>query len=258
MSLPKRIRSRRWCFTINNYTEDQLVSLSQVFQGDEYVIGREVGEEGTKHLQGYLRFKNQKDFDYLKKLMPEAHIEKCKGKHEDNIKYCTKDGNYITNIDFRTAQEKIRDEVLNDEYENVVWKEWQQQVIDIIDGKPDKRKIFWYFEKEGNVGKSYLCKYLVLTRNVIICDGKKDNIFNQVSKMLEQGIQPSIVLLDIPRTYNEHVNYSAIESLKNGCMYSGKYEGTQCVFKIPHVVIFSNEEPDYSAMSADRWDVRLI
>lgn len=235
-----------------------LDTITQELSSAEYVIGKEVGESGTRHLQGYVRFKNAKSFEVLKKIMPEAHIEKCKGKHEDNIKYCTKDGDFLTNMDFRSAQQKIKDEVLESEYSDVVWRDWQQRVIDIIDGPVDNRKVYWFYDRTGNVGKSYLCKYLVITRNVIICDGKKDNIFNQVSKMMEEGIQPTVILLDIPRTYNDHVNYSAIESLKNGCLYSGKYEGSQCIFKIPHVIIFSNELPDYSAMSEDRWDVVQI
>lgn len=86
-------RSLGWCFTINNPTEeDSLVSLTEAAQ---YVIaGKEVGEEGTPHLQGYCFFKTLKSLVQLKKLLPRAHLEMQKGTSEQAIEYCKKDGDY--------------------------------------------------------------------------------------------------------------------------------------------------------------------
>jgi hypothetical protein len=54
------------------------------------------------------------------------------------------------------------------------------------------------------------------------------------------------------------VNYGAIEQIKNGLLFSGKYEGGQCVFNQPHVIVFANAEPKEEQMSMDRWDIREI
>lgn len=89
-----RLRSRRWCFTLNNWTE---VEMSQCLtEFDSFIIGQEVGENGTPHLQGYVEFKNQKDLSCLKKILSRAHWEKAKGSRGDNIAYCSKGGIYNT------------------------------------------------------------------------------------------------------------------------------------------------------------------
>ena len=158
----------------------------------------------------------------------------------------------------RTKKEKLKELVLEDEYKEVKWKPWQTEVLKILKDKPDRRKIHWFWEETGNIGKSYLCKYLALTQNIIICEGKKTDVFNQVREALEMGKDINIVICDIPRSSQEYLNYGALEQLKNGMMYSGKYEGGQCIFKIPHVICFANELPIMSKMSKDRWDIREI
>lgn len=55
------------------------------------VYGREKGESGTPHLQGYIRFKNQRNFNAVRKLLPRAHVEICKDVGAA-IRYCKKDG----------------------------------------------------------------------------------------------------------------------------------------------------------------------
>jgi hypothetical protein len=52
-----------WCFTLNNYTTDELEFLSSSILGSgeyNYIIGKEIGESGTPHLQGYIGAKGGK------------------------------------------------------------------------------------------------------------------------------------------------------------------------------------------------------
>jgi hypothetical protein len=58
-------------------------------------VGKEVGEEGTPHLQGYVQFKNSVAFSTVKSMLSRAHIEVAKGTTEQNVAYCTKDGEFI-------------------------------------------------------------------------------------------------------------------------------------------------------------------
>lgn len=67
-----------------------------------------------------------------------------------------------------------------------------------------------------------------------------------------------LIVVDCPRSQQDYINYGAIEQIKNGLIFSGKYEGTQLVFNSPHVIVFANEPPDYSKMSMDRWNVVQI
>lgn len=83
-------RSRSFCFTLNNYTEEEERYI-QTWECDYLVYGREKGEEGTPHLQGLVKLKNAKSFASMKKLQPRAHWEVCKSVPA-SIVYCKKDG----------------------------------------------------------------------------------------------------------------------------------------------------------------------
>lgn len=87
-----RIRSRRWCYTLNNYLLKDKDQLSQLFMKEKYFIqGEEIGESNTPHLQGYVEFTNQKDLSFLKKINEKIHWEKAKGNRLQNKIYCSKD-----------------------------------------------------------------------------------------------------------------------------------------------------------------------
>lgn len=253
-------RAKSYAFTWNNFLEEDIENIVNYFVSlnSKYVIGREIGENETPHLQGYFCAKNQVRFSTLKNKFPKVHWEKAKGNLKQNYNYCTKDGNFITNIETEeNFREKLKNECLI-EYKNVVWKHWQQEIIDTCNEVADNRTINWYWEPDGNSGKSFLAKYLCITKNVVIAEGKKNDVFNQINTCIMQGRKPEIIILDIPRYNLEYINYGLIEQVKNGCVYSGKYEGGMCIFKSPHIFIFANEEPDIDKMSLDRWNIVRI
>jgi len=87
-------RSRNYCFTLNNYTEDVYQHLLSI-DAKYIIIGKEVGKEcGTPHLQGYMSFKNPRTLASCKKINSSAHWEACKGTPSQNRKYCVKDGGF--------------------------------------------------------------------------------------------------------------------------------------------------------------------
>jgi hypothetical protein len=67
-----------------------------------------------------------------------------------------------------------------------------------------------------------------------------------------------VCIFDLSRSQETHVNYEVIESIKNGVVFSPKYESRCAVYSIPHLIVFANFEPDKSKLSADRWDIRTI
>lgn len=103
-------RTRGYCFTINNYTDEELefcyCCLKDSFEF--VIVGEEVGEEGTPHLQGYIYDSSRPTFNKVKKLLPRAHIENAKGSPQQNITYCSKEGDWVEYGD-RPSQGKRND-----------------------------------------------------------------------------------------------------------------------------------------------------
>lgn len=91
-------RSTRWCFTINNYSlEDVELVYGNLNSHAHYlVVGRERGASGTLHLQGYVTFKESTRLSYLTQnfFSGRAHWEVAKGSGEENRVYCTKSGDF--------------------------------------------------------------------------------------------------------------------------------------------------------------------
>lgn len=257
---PTAFRSRAYVYTINNYDQtdiDLIISAISELSPTDWIYGFEIGTSGTKHIQGYFRFKHQIKFKTIQKKLPKAHIEKAKGNVQQNFKYCSKEGNYKTNIVPKLSRDDIKNMVKRS-YEGVVWKDWQSDLIDTVDTCKSSRAIHWVHEPTGNVGKSYLAKFLALRTGTIICQGKSSDIFNQVNACIESGSLPKLVLVDVPRVTLDYVSYNAIECLKNGMLYSGKYEGGICIFPQPTVCCFANEPPKREKLSEDRWRVYRI
>jgi len=253
--LSKDKRARRWCFTLNNWTEEDLEKIVThiTHVKGEYIIGKEVAPDtGTPHLQGALCYKSAIAFSSLKNVMPRAHIEPQRGTRKQNIQYCGKSGVFVTNIVEKVDMvAQLRKEAL-DEFTGVIWKPWQQEVLDMLKTKPDSRTIHWYWEHNGNTGKSFLCKYIDLMEDAIIAQGKTADILNQLLEHVKAGKRPNVIILDIPREKLEYTIYSTLEMLKNGHVYSGKYEGGKLIFPHPHVFVFANAPPLDGKLSADR------
>lgn len=89
-------KSRAYAFTLNNYTTENYNKIIDILQDARYgIVGKEVAETGTPHLQGYIYFANQRSFDGVKRLLPHGtHIEKAKGNAEQNKNYCSKERDF--------------------------------------------------------------------------------------------------------------------------------------------------------------------
>lgn len=83
-----------WTFTLNNYTEAEVVLLKSLVLTNQvkYIIfGYEVGENGTPHLQGYVELLKRIRLTGLKKIMPaRGHYSARLGTQQQAIDYCRK------------------------------------------------------------------------------------------------------------------------------------------------------------------------
>lgn len=90
--------AKRWCFTINNPTDDDKFWEKDTFQKElvQYmVLQEERGEQGTLHWQGFIILKKREKLTWLKAHINErAHFEVTRGTNEEASDYCEKDDTY--------------------------------------------------------------------------------------------------------------------------------------------------------------------
>lgn len=243
-------RTRNWFGTWNNYPIDGTAQLLKYIGNNEYVIGEEVGEGGTPHLQFCFKSKNPIRFGGIKKDFPQVHWEVVKN-WKKSVIYCKKEGRYICNP---PEKEEIRDPL-----EGKTLRPFQQEIVNIIETEPDDRTIHWYWEPEGNVGKTVLAKHICLKyKNALFLSGKANDIKCGVADFVKKGNTLKTAIFYFPRTIEEYVSYEAIESIKDGIFYSGKYESGMVMYNPPHVICMANFEPDTRKLSKDRWSIKHV
>ena len=136
---------------------------------------------------------------------------------------------------------------------------WQQDLANAVMLTPQPRRISWWWEAQGNVGKSYMARYLSLHCDAVVVTAmKKADMLHLLTKTLSGA---RCVCFDLTRTTEDgsvSVVYEVLEQLSNGFICSGKYDSTSLFLQPLHLIVFSNFAPDRSTMSADRWDVHHI
>lgn len=101
------MQKSHWCFTINNPEDGDFVTEHPLIQYLVYQLER--GDNGTKHIQGYVEFKRTIKLGGVKKLFPRAHLEPRMGTRDQARAYAMKE-----------------DTRLSGPYEHGEWKESQQ------------------------------------------------------------------------------------------------------------------------------------
>jgi len=140
-------------------------------------------------------------------------------------------------------------------------RKWQKDLYNIVDSKADRRKVYWVVDEIGGQGKTDFCTYVDTIKKkdeclTIASSGSLRDIADVVRNWMDRGAYPKIILIDIPRTFNDDKHnsiYTIIESIKNGRLTCTKYKGDTIQFYPPHVMVFSNWMPDVSYLSKDRW-----
>lgn len=243
---PKSPEAIRWVLTWNNYNENEFnefaTTATNLAKG--YIFGKEVGENGTPHIQGYIEFKKKIRLTALKKLNIKIHWEIAKGNREQNINYCSKDNNFICHGEIKIKKPL---KIINELYP------WQKQIEEIAKSEPSDRKIYWFYDEIGNMGKTQFSKYMSHHYNAVPIEGKKNDILYCCAEF-----ESDIYIYDIERSLEEYVSYGAIEKIKNGYYMCSKYESKPIIRNSPHIFIFANFLPKLEALSKDRWEIYNI
>lgn len=243
--------ARHWCFTFNNYTSDDINKILNIFgsKNISYIFQEESGENGTRHLQGYICLpKKGRPSETVG--IKEIHWEKARNVSA-SILYCQKDdtcvGDRFSNMALPPApREDTRVAYL-------ILHEWQQKLEDLHNETPDDRTIHWIVDPEGGRGKTLFCKYLISRYQdvCVISATKSADIVTRAENYYKTYI------IDIPRSTGEFCPFNAIEQLKNGFITDSKLKKQARIINCapPHVIIFSNHYPDTNKLSDDRWNI---
>lgn len=254
--------AKKWLFVLNNWTKDDTDKISNEAHTEVplLIFQSEIGENGTKHLQGYLEFKfkkRPKDFYSIILGHNRTHWEKAKGTRDQNVAYCSKNDTYDGDIRYqRGLPEKL---VL---MERTDMRADQLAIADkykLAEDPKFGRQIHWYWEAKGGWGKSILTIYMVDQMGAILLGGaNKDALYGIAAYVHKHEQGPPIVIFDIPRINRGKLSYQSLEYIKNGCFFNGKYESSMVRYNKPHILVFANCEPDYESLSPDRWDVTQL
>ena len=243
--------AKKWCFTLNNWTAEDLEMLknTNVPLCHKMMFQSEIGEnESTPHLQGWIEFKKKhRPLEVFKSTR--IHWEKMNGSIQSNIEYCGKTETYTGEVRY------ARGCAFPYTGPKITLRPWQVPVVDMLRDEPHDRHIYWVWSEKGNLGKSTFAKWLFHNvEHTIVTGGKANDMKNGVQTyILKKTNFPKVVIVDIPRVNRGHFSIAGIEEIKNMFFFSGKYEGGMVSGPIPHVICFANVPPAYEEMSADRW-----
>lgn len=295
-------RYTRWCFTLNNPTDEESDQVQAAYEEAHcryLVVGRETGETGTPHLQGFCIFKDSQRLSGCKRLLSSrAHYEHARGSNAQASDYCKKDNDFyefgtlplsrgkgsqwdafrdwLRALDDRPSEEDIFGEFPGllcqyphgvrrgvdicfpppaPDYETAELRPWQLELRGFLDEDADDRTIRFYVDEEGGSGKSYFTDYYEATlgNSQYLSVGRRDD--------LAHAIDPTkrVFFFDIPRGGMEFLQYVTLEQLKNRRIFSPKYESTtKYLHHTPHVIVFSNELPDVTKLTADRVYIKQL
>lgn len=245
VQVPKR---KNHFFTWNNYTEEDIETLLTSFRrlgAIKWAFQEEIAPTtGTPHLQGMVMFPKEKrstEWDKSSKGHWEC-LKKTDGEYQLKSESRKPDGRQWT----YGFPKPIN--ILTNLYD------WQKKIEEIYLGEPNDRSVFWFWEANGNIGKSAFVKYMVVKYKCLFCDGgKKADLINLIFNANMDDTR--CILWDIPRANRNKISYSTIEAIKNGLICNTKYETGVKAFNPVHVFIFANFPPDLSedGLSEDRW-----
>jgi len=213
-----RIRSNRVLFTLNNYEETDITKITEIADNIEkynvkYIVcGEEIGESGTRHLQGFINMDmdpKKGGIKYWKEFFnfsQAAHFENARGSDSQNKTYCTKDEIFIEGGIPQEKTESVFKRIFDTAKINVdeaceidpeiglryynqlkqINADYNKQVpksnIETLRewqkkamdllDKQNERQILFVIDQEGGKGKSALARHLMLEKEAWACQGK--------------------------------------------------------------------------------------
>lgn len=296
---------KRWCFTINNPTDEEAFYVAAHGEsigtfGDQspfsyLIFGKETGDSGTPHLQGFFILNSRKRLHQIKEFtgFERSHLEAARGTSYQASEYCKKEGDYL---EYGTPPTKPGSAGMFEEL-----RDWiKAQPI-----APTERDIWETFPAlAGRYPGAVTRAIAIFGRRPLLVEGTLREWQQQLDSQLDEpphgrritfvvdpegntgkswltrywmttrsgsqmfgvakrddiahaiDINVELAIFDIPRGQSEFIQYGVFEMLKNRMVFSPKYSSnTKILRNTPHVIVFMNEEPDREALTRDRYHI---
>lgn len=262
------------------------------------VFGREVGDSGTPHLQGFFILETKLRLRQVRLLagLQRAHLEVSRGSPQEASDYCKKDGDFDefgelpsgqgTRTDFEQLKEWIKDQdpapTRSDLAENFpsLYGRYKSSCLEFVEMFGRKPRLVdgelrpWQQQLDERINVEPDDRKVMF---VVDPDGNKGKSWltrywfstrNDIQRLsigkrddlaFAIDVTKRVFVFDIPRGSMEFLQYSILEQLKDQLLFSPKYESScKVLTQKVHVVVFCNEEPDRNKMSDDRYNILRI
>jgi len=271
---PRPSQAKHWIFTLNNYSQEDFDTLCNTAENYEYLVfGKEVGQQGTAHLQGYVVLKQKLRLANVKALAPfgNAHLEVRRGSIKQASDYCKKDGDFEEfgelpsqqgkRSEFnefkewiKTHEERPKDRECAEEWPQL-WGRYRTACINFLDlFQPHTRLVTgdlrgWQQEVEDltqtapddrkvyfYVDENGNSGKSWLTRWWYSEDPHRVQIFRIAKRDdLAHHVDPTktLFVFDVPRGGMEYLQYNILEQLKDRQVFSPKYDSRMKVIRKP-------------------------
>lgn len=248
---------------------DVVEKLKPIFS--KWVFQREETESGYDHWQvrGHL-FKKKNLASAIKQFSPllwHGHMSITSATVHDNNNF-----NYVMKADTRkdgpwssTDPELEDPPVLTRQLRDFFSKvnatgfyPWQISLKSLV-VEEDDRKLRCIVNSAGGDGKSIFAEYLEYEK--LAYEIPPMTSMEDIMQCCMGISAKKCYIVDMPRAMKKDKLagfYAGLESLKNGVMYDKRYAFKKRRIDRPQIVVFTNQLPDVSLLSPDRWDLYKI
>jgi hypothetical protein len=282
---PRGSGAKRWVMTLNNYTEEDEAHLAEYFNTSQFVyaiVGREVGENGTPHLQCYFILVNRHNLVWLRNhVHARAHYEVARGTPREAAEYCKKEEDYDEYgtlpsgktgtgamfedlIVWAKAQTECPSERDIAEAFPSLFGRYRNNVMDMVRMFAPKPVIQtgdlrdWQIELKAKLDGEADDRKVIFVVDEAGCSGKSFfcrwmlSNYPEETQLLGPAKRDDLAhivqtdtkyfLLNIPRGNMEYLNYGFLESLKDRVVISPKYMSQTKILKYNPHVVVFTNE----------------
>jgi hypothetical protein len=257
------------------------------------IYGKENGEEGeTPHLQGFISFVKKRRFSAVKEILGRSSVHVERAKYEDYAaEYCKKEGDYFefgipppkqgqrtdldallydikngeTNLKIlrekhiqtvaqypKMTEDLVRDWQRLPKVKEHPLRRWQIYLNELLEKDPHDREIYFVVDPKGNSGKSWFADWFQEKKGADLCQVLTPHCRDNMALALNTG-NTRYLFIDAPRSRNHSIDYGFLEDVKNGRVFSTKYQSFMKRYQKMHIVVMMNESPDMNALTTDRY-----